>query len=238
MAAELPPEIQQLIDNGRSLLDSLEQAIKEKMEQMSASDETEDARKTIDSLEEKLEDKNEQIAKLKEELADLRASKLSAKVAAIPNGSASPSPKRSGHARERSHRRSRSRRRNRSRDSRESSREQSRARSGKGRSGGKGEGKAKLCIPYIIGDCMQGNRCPDRHPDPENCREARNSLKQKPCKFGGECRRNDCIFIHEGRDRQRGRDGRDRDAAASAASEKMCRYGSHCKRSDCYFRHP
>lgn len=53
-----------------------------------------------------------------------------------------------------------------------------------------------LCIPFVIGNCHWGDKCHDRHPDPEDCRVAKESLQSKLCRFGTECRRRDCIFRH------------------------------------------
>mmetsp|Transcript_51523 Transcript_51523/g.115929 ORF Transcript_51523/g.115929 Transcript_51523/m.115929 type:complete len:315 (-) Transcript_51523:62-1006(-) len=63
------------------------------------------------------------------------------------------------------------------------------------RSKGAGKGPS-LCIPFIMGKCPWGYRCRERHPDPEDCKQAKESLMSKACRFGADCKRKDCIFKH------------------------------------------
>jgi len=63
-------------------------------------------------------------------------------------------------------------------------------------SGKGGERDNPLCIPFVIGKCQWGDKCRDRHPDLEDCRQARESLQNKVCRFGVDCKRRDCIFKH------------------------------------------
>lgn len=57
-----------------------------------------------------------------------------------------------------------------------------------------------LCIPFVMGNCSAGDSCKSRHPDEDNCRQALDSLQKKRCKFGRECRREDCVFVHDEND--------------------------------------
>jgi len=68
---------------------------------------------------------------------------------------------------------------------------------------GKGKGKeAALCIPFVFGKCVWGDRCRERHPDAEDARLAKESLQSKVCRFGVDCKRKDCVFRHpQGRKR-------------------------------------
>eukprot|EP00927_Polykrikos_kofoidii_P020331 TRINITY_DN19625_c0_g1_i1.p1 TRINITY_DN19625_c0_g1~~TRINITY_DN19625_c0_g1_i1.p1 ORF type:complete len:660 (-),score=126.72 TRINITY_DN19625_c0_g1_i1:96-2075(-) len=81
--------------------------------------------------------------------------------------------------------------------------------SGKGGDKGKGSTKGKadrdvpLCISYVMGNCQWSANCRDRHPDPENCRAAKETLLSKPCRFGSQCKRRDCIFKHPARSPRR-----------------------------------
>lgn len=92
----------------------------------------------------------------------------------------------------------------RSRSRRQDSRQHGGSRGGSlGSKGGKGSSKGKnkdrevpLCIPFIVGKCQWGNKCRERHPEPEDCRQARESLQNKICRFGAQCKRKDCIFKH------------------------------------------
>jgi len=75
------------------------------------------------------------------------------------------------------------------------------SRGGKGK--GKGAGKeSALCIPFVFGKCVWGDRCRERHPDEEDARLAKESLQSKVCRFGVDCKRKDCVFRHpQGRKR-------------------------------------
>jgi len=67
---------------------------------------------------------------------------------------------------------------------------------------GKGDREPALCIPFVFSKCVWGDKCRERHPDPEDARLAKESLQNKVCRFGTECRRKDCVFRHpEGRRR-------------------------------------
>eukprot|EP00929_Paragymnodinium_shiwhaense_P009709 TRINITY_DN113986_c0_g1_i1.p1 TRINITY_DN113986_c0_g1~~TRINITY_DN113986_c0_g1_i1.p1 ORF type:complete len:326 (+),score=72.23 TRINITY_DN113986_c0_g1_i1:133-1110(+) len=57
-----------------------------------------------------------------------------------------------------------------------------------------------LCIAFVMGNCHRGNQCRDRHPDEENCKSARETLLNKICRFGNDCKRRDCIFKHPGKE--------------------------------------
>lgn len=116
-----------------------------------------------------------------------------------------------------------------------------------------------LCIPYVMGSCKNGDECALRHPDEDNCRQALMSLKKKVCRYGAECKRQDCIFIHEGRGRSGPDNGHRNPSGNSAswsgtwkgsvgsgtpssaqrdrASSTPCRYGADCRRPDCKFLH-
>mmetsp|Transcript_38096 Transcript_38096/g.104867 ORF Transcript_38096/g.104867 Transcript_38096/m.104867 type:complete len:395 (-) Transcript_38096:193-1377(-) len=98
-----------------------------------------------------------------------------------------------------------------------------------------GDKDGRLCIPYVVGHCAQGKLCPNRHPDDDQCRRAHDSLRKKPCKWGAECRRPDCIFSHED-----GGGSRSDSAGPQKGGMKdiECRYGATCKRADCHFVHP
>lgn len=111
-----------------------------------------------------------------------------------------------------------------------------------------------LCIPFVMGNCLAGDKCRNRHPRDDDLPNAREALKRKVCKFGADCKRRDCIFVHPGRDdaqrpRQAAaadpRDGRGADRVAGRAGwsqpgkvDRQCRYGASCKRPDCKFQHP
>jgi len=67
---------------------------------------------------------------------------------------------------------------------------------------GKGDREPALCIAFVFSKCVWGDKCRERHPDPEDARLAKESLQNKVCRFGVECRRKDCVFRHpEGRRR-------------------------------------
>lgn len=76
-----------------------------------------------------------------------------------------------------------------------------------GGKGSKGKGGNKdrdvaLCIPHVFGKCHRGSLCRERHPEMEDCRQVRESLQNRECRFGAQCKRRDCIFKHpEDRDR-------------------------------------
>jgi len=73
------------------------------------------------------------------------------------------------------------------------------SRGSKGKSKGK---EAPLCIPFVFGKCVWGDRCRERHPDAEDARLAKESLQSKSCRFGVDCKRKDCVFRHpQGRKR-------------------------------------
>eukprot|EP00927_Polykrikos_kofoidii_P055127 TRINITY_DN4942_c1_g1_i1.p1 TRINITY_DN4942_c1_g1~~TRINITY_DN4942_c1_g1_i1.p1 ORF type:complete len:487 (+),score=86.64 TRINITY_DN4942_c1_g1_i1:70-1530(+) len=68
---------------------------------------------------------------------------------------------------------------------------------GRSRSRGKGaDGQVPLCIPYVQGTCRRGDKCRDRHPDRDDCRQILDGLQRKPCRYGEQCKRRDCIFKH------------------------------------------
>lgn len=274
------PEIESLLNDARRALARLEEAISDKLEDAATA---EDSRSALEEerlrrarAEDQLTERDDEITKLKKEVSKLedKASERRRSRSPTPPRKRSASRSRS---RSRSHRSSgrgqqRGRSRSRSQDGRRRGHSRSRARSGRSRrrspsdsrarTHGKGSGKdrLKLCIPYVLGTCAQGKSCPDRHPDEENCEDAKKSLGQKVCRWGDECKRKDCIFVHPGGggDRSRresprgGRDasrdgryngsktvsGRRGGSPPPGASDKMCRYGGLCKRSDCYFRHP
>lgn len=98
--------------------------------------------------------------------------------------------------------------RSRSRGSRSGSRKRPRSSASRSRSvprKGKGGGKDMgLCFPYVTGKCVRGDACWFFHPPEETCKPLLESLRRKPCKFGVECRRPECLFNHpEGRQIQR-----------------------------------
>lgn len=49
---------------------------------------------------------------------------------------------------------------------------------------------------------------------------------EKPCKFGGGCTRQGCVFVHPW------------DVRGDPSAQVMCRYGAACTRADCHFKHP
>merc|ERR1712232_154820 len=83
-----------------------------------------------------------------------------------------------------------------------------------------------------MGKCTAGSRCPNRHPDDQNCKDALDTLKRRVCKWGRECKRTDCIFIHNssGREEPESRSVRQ-------STSKVCRYGADCRQRDCKFVH-
>lgn len=54
----------------------------------------------------------------------------------------------------------------------------------------------QLCIPWATGRCRKGNDCKDGHPPPEESKRILEVIQKRPCRFGKECRRADCIFWH------------------------------------------
>eukprot|EP00927_Polykrikos_kofoidii_P024653 TRINITY_DN22377_c0_g1_i1.p1 TRINITY_DN22377_c0_g1~~TRINITY_DN22377_c0_g1_i1.p1 ORF type:complete len:401 (+),score=64.43 TRINITY_DN22377_c0_g1_i1:143-1204(+) len=75
-----------------------------------------------------------------------------------------------------------------------------RSRSPRGRKGS--DGQVPLCIPYVQNVCRRGDKCPDRHPERDDCRQILGSLQRKLCRYGNECRRRDCIFKHPEEERR------------------------------------
>lgn len=90
--------------------------------------------------------------------------------------------------------------------------------------------ESALCIPFVLGSCTKGNQCRLRHPLEGDVGEARAALRRKPCRFGNTCRRQDCIFRHDGPPTE----------LAPAAKDPLrtpCRYGDTCRKPDCKFLH-
>ena len=69
---------------------------------------------------------------------------------------------------------------------------------GKG-SKAKGEHHGGICFFYVLGNCVLDRDCLKRHPAPEECEVVLNKWKTTHCKFGSDCKRFNCVFIHPSR---------------------------------------
>ena len=72
----------------------------------------------------------------------------------------------------------------------------------KARALGKGKGKKiqKLCFHYLRGQCTKGEACESRHPEEPERKRIFGQMQKTPCKYGKDCKRMDCIFVHSERD--------------------------------------
>lgn len=71
--------------------------------------------------------------------------------------------------------------------------------SGKTKGGGKagkGKGDLRMCIPYIMGRCTQGDSCTSMHVARGDSSRLLDGLKKKVCRDGAKCIKKDCIFKH------------------------------------------
>eukprot|EP00927_Polykrikos_kofoidii_P060563 TRINITY_DN55507_c0_g1_i1.p1 TRINITY_DN55507_c0_g1~~TRINITY_DN55507_c0_g1_i1.p1 ORF type:complete len:952 (+),score=117.52 TRINITY_DN55507_c0_g1_i1:148-3003(+) len=89
--------------------------------------------------------------------------------------------------------------RNRRAESRSRSRSRSRGRRSRSRNG-KGQGKSgkgrKVCIPYLMGVCKQGDSCFFTHLPRDEGKDLLEVLRKTSCRMGVSCGRRDCIFRH------------------------------------------
>lgn len=54
----------------------------------------------------------------------------------------------------------------------------------------------RICMAYIAGNCEYGKSCFDKHPSEAEAEELRETLKAKPCKYGENCRTENCLYEH------------------------------------------
>lgn len=112
------------------------------------------------------------------------------------------------------------------------SRNRSRGMGSRSRNQSKDSGKGTLCIPFVMGKCTNGDSCFNWHPDEEGAKKSFEILRKRYCKYGLECRRQACVFMHDDRSFSNPAPWR-----KEASRNTVCRYGLVCKDPNCKFVH-
>jgi len=55
----------------------------------------------------------------------------------------------------------------------------------------------QVCKPFLSESCLYGNRCTNRHPSSEECKELCATFKQRKCMYNATCRSASCLFFHD-----------------------------------------
>eukprot|EP00514_Thraustochytrium_sp_LLF1b_P010015 CAMPEP_0184551096 /NCGR_PEP_ID=MMETSP0199_2-20130426/23483_1 /TAXON_ID=1112570 /ORGANISM="Thraustochytrium sp., Strain LLF1b" /LENGTH=422 /DNA_ID=CAMNT_0026946155 /DNA_START=65 /DNA_END=1333 /DNA_ORIENTATION=- len=53
-----------------------------------------------------------------------------------------------------------------------------------------------VCIPYLTGQCLFGNKCRNKHVSEQEREEMISKMSGRPCRFGSHCKTEGCLFDH------------------------------------------